>query len=117
MPDDQTTLQELKDMVNRFVSERDWFKYHDPKNLSMSIAIEAAELLEHFQWVRTDELDAVTADPKTRQQIEEELSDIFAFLLSFANRLNIDMSEALTKKMAKNVIKYPAETYRGKYRI
>jgi dCTP diphosphatase len=117
MPDSNTTLKDLKDLVNRFIAERDWFKFHDPKNLSMSIAIEAAELLEHFQWVRSDELDNVTADPETRQQIEEELSDIFAFLLSFANRLNIDMSEALKKKMAKNAIKYPAETFRGKYRV
>ncbi len=117
MPDDTTTLKDLKDLVNRFIAERDWFKFHDPKNLSMSIAIEAAELLEHFQWVRSDELDNVTSDPEIRRQIEEELSDIFAFLLSFANRLNIDMSEALKKKMAKNAIKYPPETYRGKYRV
>lgn len=117
MPDSTTTLKELKDLVNRFIAERDWFKFHDPKNLSMSIAIEAAELLEHFQWVRTDELDQVCADPETRRQIEEELSDIFAFLLSFANRLDIDMSEALKKKMAKNALKYPAETFHGKYKI
>jgi dCTP diphosphatase len=117
MPDNETTLTELKDLVNQFIAERDWFKYHDAKNLSMSIAIEAAELLEHFQWVRSDELDSVTAEPATRQQIEDELSDIFSFLLSFANRLNIDMSEALKRKMAKNAIKYPAELYRGKYRV
>jgi len=117
MPDDKTTVRELKELVNRFIAERDWFKYHDAKNLSMSIAIEAAELLEHFQWVRSDELDQVLSDQSARRQIEEELSDIFAFLLSFANRLNIDMSDALKNKMAKNAAKYPAETYRGKYRV
>jgi NTP pyrophosphatase (non-canonical NTP hydrolase) len=117
MPDTTTTVTELKDLVNQFIAERDWFKFHDPKNLSMSIAIEAAELLEHFQWVRSEELDKVTNDPASRQQIEEELSDIFAFLLSFANRLNIDMSEALKKKMAKNALKYPTETFKGKYKI
>jgi len=113
MSDDKTTVRQLKDIVHQFIAERDWFKYHDPKNLSMSIAIEAAELLEHFQWVRTDELDEGTSDPETRHQIEEELSDIFAFVLSFANRLNIDLSESLAAKMKKNAIKYPAETFKG----
>ncbi|MFA5863102.1 MAG: nucleotide pyrophosphohydrolase [Phycisphaerae bacterium] len=117
MPDDKTTVQELKNLVNQFIAERDWFKYHDAKNLAMSIAIEAAELLEHFQWVRNEELDQVLSDPPTRQQIEEELSDILAFVLSFANRHNIDLSESLRKKMAKNAIKYPAQTYRGKYKV
>jgi NTP pyrophosphatase (non-canonical NTP hydrolase) len=117
MADDKVTVRELKELVNRFIAERDWFQFHDPKNLSMSIAIETAELLEHFQWVRTDELDEVTSNPETRQQIEEEISDILSFVLSFANRLNIDLSEALEKKMKKNAIKYPAQVYRGKYKV
>jgi len=117
MPDEKTTVKELKEVVHAFVSERDWMKYHDPKNLSMSIAIEAAELLEHFQWVRTDELEQVTSDAETRQQITEELSDILAYVLSFANRMNIDLSDSLNEKMKKNAVKYPADAYQGKYKL
>ena len=116
MPDDKTTVRELKDLVNKFIADRDWFKYHDAKNLSMSIAIEAAELLEHFQWVRNEELAELLKDPDLKQKIEEELADIQAFLLSFANNLQIDISEALNKKMIKNAKKYPASDYHGKYK-
>lgn len=116
MPDKTTTIQDLKDRMHRFIAERDWYPFHDAKNLSMSIAIEAAELLEHFQWVRSEEIDGVLADPDTRRQVEEELSDILSFILSFANRYQIDLADALIKKMEKNAVKYPAEVFRGKYK-
>jgi NTP pyrophosphatase (non-canonical NTP hydrolase) len=117
MADEKTTIEELKTLVRDFVADRDWTSYHDPKNLAMSIAIEAAELMEHFQWLKTEELAEAAADPQTRQAIEEELSDILAYVLSFANAMKIDMSEALTAKMEKNAIKYPADVYRGKFRV
>ena len=112
--DDTTSVAQLKALVQRFVAERDWEQFHDPKNLSASIAIEAAELMEHFQWLRTDELPGVASDPKAMSEIREEVADIFAYLLSFASRMNIDLSAALTDKMTKNAAKYPADQFRGK---
>ncbi len=117
MTDRETTLDELKNKVQHFVKERHWSSYHDPKNLSMSIAIEAAELMEHFQWLKNSEIEREVNDPKTREAIEDELADVLAYILSFANTLNIDLSDALTKKMIKNEKKYPADMYKGKFRL
>ena len=103
-------------MVARFVAERDWQQFHDPKNLSASIAIEAAELMEHFQWLRSDELDEIANETAAVAEIREEVADIFAYLLSFASRMNIDLSSALADKMAKNALKYPADQFRGKFK-
>ena len=116
MRDDQTTIAELTALVALFVADRDWQQFHDPKNLSASIAIEAAELMEHFQWLRSDELEAVANDPKAIGEIREEVADILAYLLSFAARMKIDLSSALADKMAKNAKKYPAEQFRGKFK-
>ena len=117
MQDTTTTVSELIKLVEDFVSERRWEPFHDPKNLSCSIAIEAAELMEHFQWLRTDQLDAVRDDPGAMEQIREELADIMAYVVSFASTMNIDISSALADKMKKNAVKYPAETYRGKFKV
>ena len=116
MRDHQTTVAELTALVERFVTEREWQRFHDPKNLSASIAIEAAELMEHFQWLRSDELDAMANDPMAVGEIREEVADILAYLLSFASRMKIDLSSALKDKMAKNAVKYPAEHFRGKFK-
>lgn len=116
MNDDRTTVSELKELVKRFVAEREWEPFHDPKNLSASIAIEAAELMEHFQWLRSDQLAGVAGDQRAMQEIREEVADILAYLVSFASRMNIDLSAALADKMAKNAVKYPAEQFRGRYR-
>jgi NTP pyrophosphatase (non-canonical NTP hydrolase) len=110
MTDQTTTISELKDLLARFVAERDWEQFHNPKNLSMSIAIEAAELMEHFQWVRTDELDSLMQEESLRADVGEELSDIVAFILSLANVLKIDLSDAFQAKMVKNAQKYPAKS-------
>lgn len=116
MNDNNTTVSRLVKLVDDFVAERDWQPFHDAKNLSASIAIEAAELMEHFQWLRTDELDAVQNDPKTMNAIREELADILAYVLSFSSRMGIDLSSALADKMKKNAVKYPAENFKGRYR-
>lgn len=116
MHDATTTVAQLTKLMNDFVAERSWEPFHDPKNLSASIAIEAAELMEHFQWLRTDELDAVRQDTKAMGQIREELADIFAYVLSFADTMDIDLSSALADKMKKNAAKYPADTYRGRFK-
>ena len=115
MADDTTTLAQLRTILANFVAEREWEIYHDAKNLSASIAIEAAELMEHFQWVRNEELPALLKDPQRRTEIEEELADVTCYVLSLANALDIDLSTAVTRKIAKNHEKYPVETFRGRY--
>ena len=115
MDDNRTTVAQLRTMVDDFVAEREWHSFHDPKNLACSILIEAAELMEHFQWLRTDELASVRDDAEKMARIREELADVFAFALSFANAMDIDITGALRDKMKKNAVKYPAEEYRGRF--
>jgi dCTP diphosphatase len=81
----------------------------------MSIAIETAELMEHFQWVRNEELPALLADAKHRGEVREEIADIFCYVLALANALDLDLSGALRDKMAKNAAKYPSAEFRGRY--
>ena len=116
MDDNDTTVAELKELMTRFVDERDWQQFHDPKNLSMSIAIEAAELMEQFQWMRTDELAAVRDDPRQMADITDDLADITAYVVSFAETMGVDLAAALERKMAKNAEKYPVDEFRGKYK-
>jgi NTP pyrophosphatase (non-canonical NTP hydrolase) len=115
MSDDQTTVAELRDVVRRFVDERDWHQFHSPKNLSMSLAIEVAELMEHFQWITTDAAWQVGQAEGRREAIQEELADVFCYVLALANELDLDLSNALVDKMVKNAQKYPVEEYRGRY--
>ena len=115
MPDNTTTVAELRAVLAKFLAERDWQRYHDAKNLSMSIAIEAAELMEHFQWIRSDELDKLLEDADRRAEITDELADISCYVLSLANALEIDLSSAVMNKVAKNAQKYPIEQFRGQY--
>lgn len=115
MEDQTATVRALRDLVARFVGERDWQRFHDPKNLSMAIAIEAAELMEHFQWLRSEELDTALADPALRAEIQDEIADIACFVLALANRLGLDLAAAVEQKMVKNAAKYPPETFRGVY--
>jgi NTP pyrophosphatase (non-canonical NTP hydrolase) len=116
MPSDSTTtLADLRDLVRRFVEERDWHQFHSPKNLSMSLAIEAAELMEHFQWIDIAESRAAAADPKKLEAIREELADVLCYALALANELDIDLASAVRAKMVKNAAKYPADEYRGRY--
>lgn len=109
MHDSTTPVAELKQLVATFVAERDWQRHHVPKHLAMSIAIEAAELMEHFQWVDTEPPEEVMRDPERMQQVREELSDVLAYTLSLANALQIDVSSAFAEKMRKNAVKYPAD--------
>ncbi|MFO0865736.1 MAG: nucleotide pyrophosphohydrolase [Gemmataceae bacterium] len=117
MADDADTLASLKAIVRRFVDERDWQRFHTPKNLSMGLAAEAAELLEHFLWVDGAESLRLADDPTKREAIADEMADVFAYLLNFSMTLGIDLSDALAAKMIKNAKKYPAEQYKGKYTL
>lgn len=112
MADHQTTLQHLKERMATFVHERDWEQFHTPKNLSMSIAIEAAELMEHFQWLTVEQ--SRNLDPAALDDIGEELADIVIYALSLSNSLNLDLADTVLAKMAKNERKYPADQVKGK---
>lgn len=106
-PDDQTTVAELKAVVQQFVDERHWQGFHNPKNLSMSLAIEVAELMEHFQWLTPDEAARLTQSPEKRAEVGEEMADCLAYLLALATKLDIDLATTLRAKMIKNAVKYP----------
>ncbi len=108
MKDQITTLQEIKDKVAKFVKDRDWEKFHSPKNLAMSIAIEASELMEIFQWLTLEESwEIINSDEGTH--LREELSDVIIYCISLANQLNIDISDSIGDKIRKNSIKYPVK--------
>jgi NTP pyrophosphatase (non-canonical NTP hydrolase) len=116
MADDaHTTLSQLREWVAQFVEERDWRPFHSPKNLSMGMAIEAAELMEHFQWMSTEESWQVVSQPDRLQPVVEELADVLCYTLAMANVLGIDLSRAVREKLQKNSQKYPVSEYRGRY--
>lgn len=115
MPDASTTFADLRELVRRFVEERDWRQFHSPKNLSMSLAIEAAELMEHFQWIDAAESRRIGDDPTKLGEVRDEIADVLCYLLALANELDLDLSTAIRDKMVKNAAKYPAELSRGRF--
>lgn len=112
MPDQTTTLETLKQAMAAFVQERDWEQYHSPKNLSMNIAIEAAELMEKFLWLATQESHDEVA--KNRIEIEHEFADVMMGLLNLANVCKIDISDAVRTKLELAAKKYPVEKAKGR---
>lgn len=104
--DNQTTVAELRQIVQEFVDQRDWQKFHNAKNITMALTVEAGELMEHFQWLTTDEVVAESGFDKA--EVAEEMADVGCYLFSLANALNIDLSSAIQAKMIKNRQKYPA---------
>ena len=113
--DAETTVAQLRELVARFVAERDWKQFHSPKNLSMALAIEAAELMEHFQWLDQAESRDVAGDDARRSAAGEELADVLCYALAMANELGLDVSRTMLDKMRKNELKYPAAEYRGRW--
>ena len=105
--DKNTTILDLKNTVQKFVSDREWEKYHTSKNLSMSIAIEAAELMEHFQWRSGEAGQMLLVADKIKAQISEELADILIYCLSFANQADFDISQIVLDKFEKNEHRFP----------
>jgi len=104
-------IEDLSARLRAFAEERDWEQFHSPKNLAMALAVEAAELLEHFQWL-TEEESAQLA-PAKAGQVAEEMADVFIYLLRLADRLGVDLLGAACAKMAKNAARYPVEKSRG----
>jgi dCTP diphosphatase len=113
MDDHDTTLEDLRRAVREFRDRREWEQFHTPKNLSMAIAIEAAELMEQFLWLESDETRRQAADVRSAARIAEELADIIIYALSFANSVELDVTSAVLDKLAKNAEKYPEAEFRG----
>jgi NTP pyrophosphatase (non-canonical NTP hydrolase) len=113
MNDNTTNIDRIKKAIARFIEERDWEQFHSPKNLSMSITIEAAELMELFQWMTVEEACSKSDEPELRQRIEEEIADIVIYAISLCNTLGVDLSSAIERKLAHNAKRYPKETCRG----
>ena len=114
MTDGKTTVAELRARVLAFVRERDWEQFHSPKNLSMALAAESGELMEHFLWAESRASLDVVRDPKKRRAIEDEVADVVIYALEFANVCGIDLAAAIEAKLAKNAAKYPVEKARGR---
>jgi NTP pyrophosphatase (non-canonical NTP hydrolase) len=112
--DTTTTLGELRHAVHDFVAARDWYQYHTPKNLAMSIAIEAAEIMEHFQWLSNEESRSLLDDEQMRAEVADELADVLIYCLSFANTSGIDISTVVAAKLARNEGRFPVERVRGR---
>jgi NTP pyrophosphatase (non-canonical NTP hydrolase) len=115
--DATTSIAELRDAWAQFVNERDWNQFHSPKNLVMALACESAELMEHFLWIDNDASRKTVEEPAVREQVADEVADVTGVILALCNALNLDLSDCVCRKMAKNVLKYPVEKCRGRYRI
>jgi dCTP diphosphatase len=111
-----TSVAAILKAVREFRDARNWRQFHSPKNLSMSIAIEAAELMEHFQWLSHEETtELVHNNFQARHAIIEELADVLIYCFSLADVLDCDVTEIIFNKLAKNDQKYPVDKYRGKF--
>jgi NTP pyrophosphatase (non-canonical NTP hydrolase) len=114
LADATTTIAELKSRVLAFARERDWEQFHAPKNLSMALAAEAGELMEHFLWSTPEASRAVVNDPAKRGKIAEELADVVIYALEFANVTGLDVAAVIEAKMGANAKKYPVEKAKGR---
>lgn len=107
-------LTELKLKLHQFADERDWDQFHSPKNLSMALIAEAAELIEHFQWLTEEESSQLSEDKL--EEVRQELADIQIYLIRIADKLGVDLLEAVEQKIKINEKKYPAEKVKGKHK-
>ncbi|RME70229.1 MAG: nucleotide pyrophosphohydrolase [Verrucomicrobia bacterium] len=112
--DADVCIAELKRRVLAFAHEREWEQFHSPKNLSMALAAEAAELMENFLWMQPEDSRRAMDDERRRKAIEEELADVVIYALQFANQTGIDLATAIEAKMEINARKYPVEKARGR---
>jgi len=102
---------ELRDRLRSFAAERDWDQFHSPKNLASALSVEAAELLEHFQWLTEEE--SANLPPARHAEVRDELADVLIYLVRLADKLGVDLLEAAAGKIDKNAVKYPADKVRG----
>src|SRR5210317_1842473 len=101
-------LKKIKQKINKFVKDRDWDKFHSPKNLAMALSVEASELVEIFQWQEKDDYKLEKFEKKTLENTKEEVADIFYYLIRICDKMNIDLEEAFFEKMEQNKNKYPS---------
>ncbi len=106
------SLTQIKTRLRTFAAARDWDQFHSPKNLAMAMIVEAAELVEHFQWLTEDQ--SQTLPPDKLAEVEQEIADIQIYLIRLADKLGVDMEQAVNAKMELNEKKYPADKVRGK---
>jgi NTP pyrophosphatase (non-canonical NTP hydrolase) len=106
-------IKEILEKIRRFRDERDWMQFHDSKNMAVSIIIEASELLEHFQWKNKEEVEKYVKENK--EDIQDEIADIALYLFELADNLEINLLDAMKKKIIKNEKKYPVEKARGRH--
>ena len=107
------SLDSLMEIIREFRDERDWSQFHTPKNLAAAIAIETSELQECFLWKTDSDIDKALGDAKKRQSVVDEVADILLFTLLLADRLDIDITDAITNKLSDNAKKYPISLARG----
>lgn len=112
MVDAGTSLEALRERVAAFVEARDWVRFHVPKDIAIAISVEAAELLENFQWRDPGRPDAWPSEVRTA--VVDELADVVIYGLSLANALHVDLSDAILAKLAKDEAKYPVDRFRGR---
>ncbi len=105
-------MDELIESIRKFARERDWEKFHSPKNLAMALSVEVSEILEHFQWLTQEE--SRNLPPEKLAEVKDEIGDVLVYLLNLADKLGIDPLEAARGKMVKNAEKYPASAVHGR---
>ncbi len=105
-------LESLKQKIRQFIIDRDWDQFHNPKDIALSLTLEAAEVLEHFQWKKQEEVEAYLASH--REEFGEEVADVFIYLIQLADKAGIDLLKAANDKMSKNAKKYPVGKSKGK---
>jgi NTP pyrophosphatase (non-canonical NTP hydrolase) len=108
------TIGELQSALRAFAHERDWEQFHSPKNLAAALAVEAGEVLEHFQWL--SEAESAALDDARRHAVALELADVLLYLVRLADRLDVDLMASAREKLAINAEKYPVERARGSHR-
>ena len=111
MTEENGELARMRDLMRVFVDERDWDQFHTPKNLSAALLVEAAELLEHFQWLKDGRADELGPDKLV--QVRHEMADVLLYLVRLADKLDVDLMAAVQEKMVLNRAKYPADLVRG----
>jgi len=111
--DEHMNVQGLKEIVRKFSQERDWDKFHNPKDLAIGVVTEGSELLELFRFKGEEEIDQLMKQEEFRKKVGEEISDVLYFLLRFADLYGFDISMEFLEKMKKNAMKYPVEKSKG----
>lgn len=111
MADQDVLINEVKEKIENFIEKRNWIEDHNPKNLSMSIAIEAAELMEIFQWISIEEGWKIK-ETKEFEYLKEEIADVLIYTFSLCNQLNIDISKSIYDKMGKNETRFPVDKFK-----